>query len=365
MNVTTRRTLSAAGCGLTGLLLAGQLLAGLLLEDGTTGAASLAGAPRIDASDAWTSGADTPIATKAVDEKAPYAADRPLPEPVVFAPGVISTGDDDAHPTFTDDGRTVYFAKTTASMSYYTLVMSTFSNGRWSRPVAAPFSGQYADTDVFFTKDGSRLYFVSRRPVNGGKAKADPDIWVMKKAGSNWGEPEHVAELNTDGDEWFPTLTDSGTIYFGSDRPGGKGGSDIWRARVVNGRFTTPENLGDAINSPGNEVEAYIAPDESYMIFAASGRPGGHGSYDLYVSSNEQGRWTSPRNLGTPINSSGWEFGMKVSPDGRYVFYTSSRDAWDRPLGTRLTYDQLEARLRAPGNGRFDIYQVDLSAIKR
>lgn len=298
------------------------------------------------------------------DGAPPYASNRPLPSPVLFAPGVISTGEDDAHPTFTADGRTVYFVKTTASLSYFSIVKSTFEHGAWTRPVMAPFSGQHADTDVFLTHDGSKLFFVSKRPVDGAQPKPDTDIWMMTRTDGGWSQPHHIAELNSDKDEWFPTLSRDATIYFGSERPGGQGGCDIWRSRFVDGRYLPPENLGKPINTRHNEIEAFVAPDESWMILAVSGRSDSLGAYDLYSSDQRNGRWAEPRNLGRPINSSGWEFGAKLSPDGRYLFFTSSRDVWDRPPTERLTYEELERRLRAPGNGRYDIYQVDARALK-
>jgi len=299
---------------------------------------------------------------------APYAVSHPLPVPVRFVEGVVSTGDDESHPTLSEDGRRLYFLKNAANFNHWTIVISTYRDGRWGTPEVAPFSGQFADADVSFSRDESVLYFVSMRPTApGGPPKTDTDIWRMRRQGSTWGEPERLAEVSSDDSEWYPNVTDSGALYFGSGRRSGNvgvnGSSDLWRARWANGRFGEPENLGPVINTPGNEIEAWVARDESTLIFASNARPDGLGAYDLYVSYNCDGTWTTPRSLGEPINSRGWDFSPRMSPDGKYFFFTSNRSFTDKPLDRRLDYAALLARVRAPGNGLRDIYQVDAAAL--
>ena len=302
--------------------------------------------------------------TKQTVARHPYASSSPLPEPVVFGAGVISTGDDESHPAFTPDGRTLYFLKNTPNFGHWTIVVSRFERGRWSTPEVAPFSGQYSDADPFITPDGQRFFFISRRPVD-GKQKEDNDIWMMEKKGDGWGEPQHLGPtINSEANEWFPTVANNGTLYFGSERPGGQGSADIWRAPLIQGKYGEAENLGPPVNSRAGEFEPLIAPDESFLIFAAAGRAGGLGAFDLYVSWRQEGVWTQPRNLGEGINSSGWDFAPKLSPDGRYFFFASNRSFADRPLDKRLNYAELISRLRSPRNGLRDIYQVEASALK-
>jgi Tol biopolymer transport system component len=188
----------------------------------------------------------------------------------------------------------------------------------------------------------------------------------MERVGDGWGAPSNLgAPVNSAGNEWYPTVASDGTIYFGSDRPGGKGQTDLYRCRFVNGAYAEAENLGDAVNTRFNEFEPYVAPDQSYLIFMAA-RPGGAGGADLWVSYNRGGKWTEAKNLGERVNTPGSEYSPKVSPDGRYFFFTSTgtRGAWDSPPARPATMRELSARLRAPQNGLGDIYQVDLSALK-
>lgn len=294
----------------------------------------------------------------------PYASRQPLAEPTIFAEGIISTEDYESHPAFTPDGQTLYFLKSSANFNFWTIVVSRWTEGRWGTPSVAEFSGQYRDADPFITPDGSKLYFISDRPA-AGKAQRDLDIWVIERSGAGWGEPKNLgAPVNSTGDEWFPTMTTDGTLYFGSDREGGRGRTDLYRSRPVNGKYGTPENLGQAINTEFNEFEPFVAPDESYLIFMAAGRPDSLGSGDLYISYRQQGAWTKPWNLGAGINSSGFEISPKLSPDGKYFFWTSTRGLGSAPLEKRLDYQELTRRLRSTRNGLGDIYQIDISALK-
>jgi Tol biopolymer transport system component len=299
----------------------------------------------------------------AVQTKHPYASDKALSDPTVFADGVISTGDFDSHPAFTPDGKTLYFLRSTPNFNLWTILVSRFENHRWNAPEVAPFSGQYSDADPFITSDGSRFYFISNRPV-AGKSTPDLDIWMMEKLGGGWSEPRNLgAPVNSSGSEWYPTLAAKGTIYFGSDREGGRGRTDIYRCRLVDGKYTNAENLGDPVNTPFNEFEPLIAPDESFLILMVGGRPEGLGGFDLYISYNRDGRWTKPLNLGDKINSSGNEYSPMISPDRKYFFWTSTRGFADHPLKERLDYRELMSRLRGPRNGLGDIYYLDLAVL--
>ena len=109
---------------------------------------------------------------------------KPISVPSIFAPGVISTGEYEVCPTFSLDGETFYFVKSTPDANFWTIVFSRFQNGKWSAPQVAPFSGQYSDADEFITRDGKRMFFISRRPVSpdmSPNALGKLDIWVMDK----------------------------------------------------------------------------------------------------------------------------------------------------------------------------------------
>jgi hypothetical protein len=283
----------------------------------------------------------------------------------VLAPDILSTGDDESHASVFPDGRTLYFLKNTPSFDFYTIVYSELRDGKWTRPQVAPFSGRYSDADIVFTANGRRAYFVSARPVN-GQPRDDMEIWTIERnADGSWGQPRHVLELSSPTDEWFPTLTADGTIYFGSDRAGGVGGTDIWRARFLNGKFQPPENLGAPVNSKGDEIEPFISADEQLLIVAARNRGDAVGAYDLYVAKRRGSSWDTPRHPGPPINSRGWDFAPRLSPDGKIFVFTSNRGFGSQPLDRTLTFDELQRRLHGPGNGLRDIYYIRAEALVR
>jgi Tol biopolymer transport system component len=289
-------------------------------------------------------------------------ASAPAATPALFAPGVISTGGFESHPAFMPDGRTLYFVKSTPSFSFWTICVSRLANGKWTEPEVAPFSGRYSDADPFVTRDGAHLYFISTRPLMAGGEAKDLDIWVMDRAGAGWTDPRPLqAPINSAGAEWFPTLASNGTIYFGSDRPGGQGRTDLYRARLVDGRYAEVENLGAVVNGPGHDFEPFVAPDESYRIFM-SGRPGGRGLGDLWVSYNRAGAWTPPVPLGAGVNSPGSEYSPALSPDGRTFFWASTRETFDTG-GRRRAYREWNDILSRAGNGLGDIYFMDLAAL--
>jgi Tol biopolymer transport system component len=253
--------------------------------------------------------------------------------------------------------------RSTPGFSLWTILVSRFVKGKWTTPEVAPFSGQYSDADPFITADGSHFYFISNRPV-AGASTPNLDIWVMEKTAAGWSEPKNPgAPINSPGSEWYPTIAANGTMYFGSDRQGGKGRTDIYRAGLVNGKYAEAENLGDAINTQFNEFEPLIAADESFLIFMCGGRADARGGFDLYISYNRNGTWTKPVNLGDKINSAGNEYSPTISPDGKYFFWTSTRSFTDKPLEKRIDYAELMNKLRGPRNGLGDIYQIDLSEL--
>ncbi len=298
------------------------------------------------------------------ERHAGYNQSGNLPRPVIFAEGTISTGDYETHPAFSPGGDTLFFLKCAPDFSTYTICVSYFKNGRWSSPEVASFSGTYQDGDPFVTADGKEVYFVSNRPPHpGDTAKPDLDIWKTVRTDHGWAEPVRLdAPVNSDGDEYYPTIADNGTLYFGSSRAGGKGSCDIYKSLRVQGRYAAVENLGDSINTAENEYEPFIAPDESYMIYMAA-HPNPLGNADLYMSYKLNGVWIKGAKLPFPFSSPGVEFSPKVTRDGKYFFFASTRNIHDPMTARHETMKELNGRIQGAGNGLGDIYQVDFSAL--
>ena len=280
-----------------------------------------------------------------------YRSSTSLPVPVLFAPGVISADDYETHAAFSPGGDTLYFLKCATDLSRSAIYVSMFSNNKWSGPSIVSFSGKYIDIDPFVTADGNTIFFSSNRPVHeGDTARADMDIWKTDRMGTGWGKPVHLGEaINSPADEYYPTLTDAGVLYFGSARSGGAGNSDIYRSVPANGNFITAENIGTVINTADNEYEPFIAPDESYLIFMAT-IPTGLKNAGLFISYHKGKTWSVPEMINNGVNSPAIDWGPKITRDKKYLIFGSTRD---RNINGKIT----------PTNGMSDIYQVDVSSL--
>jgi Tol biopolymer transport system component len=275
----------------------------------------------------------------------------------------LSSGNNETCVTFTPDGKTAYFQKGIAWSGVSIVVFSQLKDDVWTEPEVAPFSGRYRDSAPFIAPDGKRLFFSSTRPVAGESAKNDLDIWFVEKTANGWGEPQNLGlPVNTADHEISPTVAADGTLYFASNRSGARGGADIYRSRLIDGKYAEPENL-EAINSP--EYDSGPCVDaRSERLFFASSRPGGAGAMDIYVSAHRNGRWEVPRNVGGAVNTPAAELWTALSPDGRYLLFNSNRKIDDAAIERKpLTYTQLIKKLRSPGNGSTDIYRIELSAL--
>lgn len=291
--------------------------------------------------------------------------------PALFAEGIVSTPDDESGFALMPDGNTAFFGKTSPATSggdpmWIICVTHRDASGRWSTPEIAPFSGKYRDMGPAMAPDGSRLYFTSDRP-RGDSDKRDLNIWYIDRDGSAWREPKSLdGPVNSPAQEYGVSVTRNGTLYFASNRAGGKGSFDIYRSELADGRYKIVENLGDGVNSIGVEVEPAVSPDESMLVFTGLGREdetiGVHRAYgrgDLYVSFRKNGVWTEARNCGAPVNSGGGESWPALSSDGARLFFSSDRGFATYRMPRRMTWGEIERGLRSTLNGMGNIYEVN------
>jgi hypothetical protein len=237
-----------------------------------------------------------------------------------WRPAPLSSPAFESHPAFDARARSLYFVRSSPAFSGWRLQVSDCRGGRWTEPRAPAFAGDGLEADPFVTRDGRALYFISTRSEAGAR-QSELDIWrVTRRGGRGWSEAERLPEpVNSPGNEWFPRLAADGWLYFGTDRAGGHGATDIWRAREVGGRWRV-ENLGPGINGPGDEYEAEISPDGRRLLLMADG--------DLFGAVRDgDGRWGGRTRLGPEINTGALEVGPLFAPDGRSFLFARDTGA--------------------------------------
>lgn len=264
----------------------------------------------------------------------PPGAATPAPAAEVFAPGVISDAREQWRITFSPEGA-LYFAASDAFFPISrraTIYMTMRRGDGWVPPGVAPFSGVHSDMDPVVSPDGRRIYFSSIRPAD-GVLRGDLDIYVIEVRGIGYSEPVRLGpEVNTEGDELYPSVALDGTLYFASGPRAPAPGQhfDIFRARPAGSGFARAERLGPAINrspSPSDpgvqaawDFNPEISPDGQTLFFTSL-RPGGHGLGDIYVSRLRNGEWTDAVNLGPAVNTAADEYHPTRSPDGEWLYF--------------------------------------------
>ena len=188
---------------------------------------------------------------------------------------------------------------------------------------SALFKENANDGTPAFTKDGSTVVFARG---NTGKSKdpsPDVDLYMSKKTGNAWSEPERLSISDSIAWDGSPSFSaDERTLYFSSNRRGGKGGVDLYRVPIDNsGRFGRPINLGSTINTPGDELFPYVSANGK-LYFSSDGHPS-IGGLDLFVASRNENE-IIVEHLGVPINSIGDDFAISFS-DSTQGYISSNR----------------------------------------
>jgi hypothetical protein len=231
-----------------------------------------------------------------------------------WAPPRISSPQFESHAAFDPLTGDLLFVRSSKQFRGWRILASHCGPRGWTQPRPAAFAAPGLEADPFFTADGRWLYFISTR-ASGSSNSQDLDIWrIERDDAGRWGTPERLpAPVNSPGAEWFPRPALDGWLYFGSDRPGGQGKTDIWRARTDDKGQWHVENLGSSVNGPGSEYEALPSPDGKHLIVEAD---------EGYFESDRLATgWSPRRRLGPAINGNGSEIGAVFSPSGRSLLF--------------------------------------------
>lgn len=198
-----------------------------------------------------------------------------------------------------------------------------FASDSSSQILRYPFGGGDAVAPDYFAALGSVSDFSYSGQYQLAFFVVDGDIQSASWSGeSGWQAGPSTGALNTPGYEASPHMAPDGSLYFASQRAGGIGQGDIYRA-IPEGDSWTIELLGPAINSPTGEWNLTLSPDGSMMVFEASGRPtNGTGSGDLYLSCNVGGEW-QPAQPMVKLNTDGSDLDFRFLGYHEGVFSTA------------------------------------------
>ncbi|HSG27805.1 MAG TPA: hypothetical protein VLA34_04940 [Candidatus Krumholzibacterium sp.] len=242
--------------------------------------------------------------------------------PEVFAPGVISDAGYRLHGpvAISPDGRQVCWSVIPPAVMYTSL-----KDGVWSKPEPMPIPGRGIQAPAF-SKDGSRLYYQAVMEDSLGSV----DIWWVERTAEGWGEPVNAGpSVNTGALESQPCPTSDGTLYYTGTIEDVGFNRGIYRSRPAGGGYGPAEPLGSGINTEYIDYCPWIAPDESYLIFASS-RPRTEEPLYLHISFlKPDGTWSTPQNIHAAIGFEEPARFPSVSSDGRFLFFVSgSRVYW-------------------------------------
>ncbi len=268
------------------------------------------------------------------------AMKNPVPfNPINLGEGINSTFDEYL-PALTADEEQLIFTRRFDSMiapneDFY---ISEKKDSVWQTAVEieGEINSPNQEGSICITPDGKKRFFAAKDRWN---TLGSFDLYYTYKVNGVWVLPRNMEEpTNTTAWESQPSISADGTeLYFSSNRPGGKGGRDIWMIKLIKNYWSAPINLGDQINTGGEEQCPFIHPDGQTLYFSSDGHVG-MGDTDIFkVQRDEDGNWGKPVNLGYPINNKFNQSSLVVSTNGKRAYFTSEN-----------------------GENGLDIYQFDL-----
>lgn len=226
---------------------------------------------------------------------------------------------------FTTEGDTIFFHTTDRGDGKAGIAISTRTKSGWTQPKPAPFETEdFDEGHVSMSPDGEHLIFTSDRTDDlKDEPKQADDFFVVSRS-SGWTDVNRLTSTSKMSEK-RGTLASDGTFYYWAYQRGS--GMYFFKSHIDdNLHFAELQDAGKMLfeNYKG-ENNPYIHPSKNYMLFAVYGKDDGYGKEDIYISRRENNSWTSPKNLGGVINTSGNDTSPYVSPDGRFLFFVSDR----------------------------------------
>jgi outer membrane protein OmpA-like peptidoglycan-associated protein/tetratricopeptide (TPR) repeat protein len=247
----------------------------------------------------------------------------------VFAPKTLGDSVNSVYPEYypsitIDSKKLIFTRRTDNDEDFYE---SSFADGKWGKaqPLGGKVNTNLNEGAQNISQDGEWIIFTG---CNYPEGQGSCDLYISYKTKNGWSEAENIGPVvNTDFWESAPSLSpDKRDLYFSSNQPGGYGGKDIWVThRNEKGKWSRPENLGDVVNTRGDESCAFMYSDNQTLFFNSNGHIG-YGETDLFFTKkNADSAWGAPVNLGYPINTIDDEGSMIVAADGKTAYFASER----------------------------------------
>ena len=305
-------------------------------------------------------GRDREMALAKLNLKKARFAIQAIQEPVEFEPQnmgtLINSEQDDYLPYLTaDDQYLLFTSRRPGGIGGYDPQLRGYSEDfyfseyspstqTWSpaKNLGPPINTERNEGAPAISQDGRIIIFTTcDHPEGIGSC----DLFYAVREGDRWSEPQNLGpQVNSESWDSQPCLSHDGkTLYFASNRPGGKGGRDIWYSTRIGKKWTAARNLEGPVNTIGHEAAPFLHADGVSLYFSSTFHPG-FGRNDLFISRFQEKQWSTPQNLGYPLNTAAEESNIFVNPSGKQGYINSNREGG---LGKSDIYEfTLDQRIR-------------------
>lgn len=236
--------------------------------------------------------------------------------PEVFALGIISTGDHEFSCTMTPDGKTFYFTRRIPELNDNRIMVTELKEDGWTEPSIIPYTEDYGVMEPYITNDGKKFFFQSWKQFEGNE-QPSMDIWMMELIDNKWDNLAHCNPPFNPGKAMFISMANNQTIYT-TDISKGFNPTRIVYSKFVDGKYQEYQSVGDNINSTGREIYPCVSPNEEFLLFVR-GTPE---ESKIFVSFRQSdGEWGDPIHVDLGFKKASMP---RLSPDGKYLFFTST-----------------------------------------
>lgn len=278
-----------------------------------------------------------------------------------FNPFAVPSGGYLQDVAFSPDGRTMFL--TQIDGAEHTLMESTRLAGGWSKPRPLSFSGHWRDLEETLSPDGRTMIFASNRPADGGPTPIDAhfggklrrgrggDLWETSMTSAGWSAPTRLPDrVNANTSTFSPALAADGTLYF-MRASGPKMTFHIFVAKSERDTYSN-STLAPFSDAAYSDFDPTVAPDDSFVIFTSTRPPSAKGAADLFVSFHRDGRWTTPLDIGKPIDPAGDAIEPRLSPDAKVLYFTAGSTPRLEKVGIGAIVGSLVRRAGLQQSGR-------------